>query len=414
MIKTDNPSSPKRWAKRIDDIQPFRVVEILTRAKQLESQGRDIVHMQAGEPDFATAEPIVEAGIQALRNGATHYSDARGILPLREAIAEYYRQDYGVDVSPDRIMVTPGASGALLLIASLLVNPGDSVLMADPGYPCNRNFMRLVEGEGVLVPVTAEDNFQLTAELVERYWQATTEPALNTVAAMVASPANPTGAVIQRDELTALFHSVDQRGGHFIADEIYHGLDFEQTVTGERKRSTSILEVTDQAFVINSFSKYFGMTGWRLGWLVAPEWACPLLEKLAQNLFISMSTMAQFAALSCFEPNTRLILEQRRVAFKRRCDFLLPQLRELGFVVPQAPAGGLYIYADVNHFLDHFGGNSQAFCLEMLEQHGLAITPGTDFGHHLSDQYVRFAFTTGMDRLEVAIERMTEIFAKLK
>ncbi len=414
------PTNNKRFAARVDDIQPFRVVEVLTRAKELESLGRDIVHMEAGEPDFGTALPVIEAGIEALKNGATYYSDAKGLRELRESISLYYKSDYGVEISAERIMITPGASGALLLLAGLLVDRDDCVLMADPGYPCNRNFMRLVEGKGVLIPVTAANNFQLTAALVAEHWHkpdgVSSSAGGRTVAALVASPANPTGAVISKAELVSLFNAVEQQGGYLLVDEIYHGLDAKGK-NGE-KTAPSILEITDQAFVINSFSKYFGMTGWRLGWLVAPDWALPGLEKLAQNLFISMSTMAQHAALKCFTPQTRDILDQRRDEFKIRRDFLLPALRELGFIIPQEPAGGLYIYADISQLLGAFGGsfgdkfgrNSQEFCLIMLEQHGLAITPGADFGHHLSDRYVRFAFTTGMDRLALAVRRMKEIF----
>lgn len=402
----------KRFAHRVNDIQPFRVVEVLSRARELESMGRDIVHMQAGEPDFATAAPIIEAGIEALRQGATHYSDASGLWALREAIAEYYRTDYGVEVDPRRIMVTPGASGALLLLSALLIDADQNLLMADPGYPCNRNFMRIMEGEGLLVPVTADDNFQLNDKLVDQFWvdgeDTDRSSRGQTVGALVASPANPTGTVINKAELEALFHAVDRRGGHLLVDEIYHGLDFRDAAG--QGTAHSILEITDQAFVINSFSKYFGMTGWRLGWLVAPEWSVPALEKLAQNVFISMSTMAQHAAIQCFAPQTRAILDERRDEFKRRCDLLLPALESLGFIIPKQPAGGLYIYADVSHFLDRFGKDSQAFCLTMLEEHGLAMTPGTDFGYYQCDKYVRFAFTTGSDRLMVAIERMQKIF----
>ncbi len=416
----------KRFAHRVNDIQPFRVVEVLTRARKLEAMGRDIVHMQAGEPDFATAQPIIDAGIAALANGATHYSDANGLWELRETIAEYYMTDYGVSVDPRRIMITPGASGALLLLAALLIDAGENILMADPGYPCNRNFMRIMEGEGLLVPVDASDNFQLNAELVDRYW--VDDPATaggvdgldhsvvkgKTVGALVATPSNPTGTMLSREQLRELYETIERRGGHLLVDEIYHGLDF-RNEQGERS-AHSILEITDQAFVINSFSKYFGMTGWRLGWLVAPEWALPALEKLAQNVFISMSTMGQHAALACFEPATRAMLDARRDEFKQRCDFLLPQLRELGFIVPQPPAGGLYIYADVSRFLQEFdgrfGADSQAFCLHMLEEHGLAITPGADFGYHHADKYVRFAYTTSAERLRVGVERMRDIFTE--
>lgn len=370
------------------------MVEVLDRAKQLQAQGRDIVHLEAGEPDFATAGPIIQAGRAALAEGKTGYSQAAGIPELRRAIAGYYRQQYGLDISPSRIMVTPGASGALLLIAGLLINPGDGMLMTDPGYPCNRHFLRLVEGRGQLVPVGPEDHFQLTAGKAERYWQP------NTVGALVASPANPTGEILSRQELSDLFQLCQRKQGELVVDEIYHGLCYEED-------APSILEITDQAYVINSFSKYFGMTGWRLGWLVAPEHAVPELEKLAQNLFISMSTMGQYAALACFEPETRKILDGRREEFARRRDYLLPELRRLGFDIPHSPAGALYIYAGIQQF----SSNSQQFCLDMLEQHGIAITPGVDFGRYRASEHVRFAYTTSMDRLQEAVHRFDKILA---
>lgn len=369
------------------------MVEVLDRAKQLEAQGRDIIHLEAGEPDFATASPIIEAGRASLARGETGYSQAAGIPRLRQAISGYYRQQYGLDVAPGRIMVTPGASGALLLIAGLLINPGDGMLMTDPGYPCNRHFLRLVEGRGQLVPVGPEDNFQLTAALAEQHWLP------NTIGAMVASPANPTGEILTRQQLSDLFQLCQQKAGELVVDEIYHGLSYSED-------APSILELTDQAFVINSFSKYFGMTGWRLGWLVAPERAVPALEKLAQNLFISMSTMGQHAALACFEPETRKILNARRAEFAARRDYLLPELRRLGFDIPHSPAGALYIYAGIQKF----STDSQQFCLEMLEQHGIAITPGADFGQYRANEHVRFAYTTSMDRLQEAVSRFDKIF----
>jgi aspartate/methionine/tyrosine aminotransferase len=380
------------FADRVDEIEPFRVVEVLARATALEAAGADIVHMAAGEPDFATAEPIIEAGRAALKRGATHYSQAAGIPPLREALSRHYQDHYGLDIPPSRIMVTPGASGALLLIAALLMNPGDGMLMSDPGYPCNRHFMRLVEGRGQLVPVDASSNYQLNAELVADNW------ADNTVGAMVASPANPTGTALSRPQLAALSTEVRARNGHLLVDEIYHGLVYE----GD---APSVLEVDPDAFVVNSFSKYFGMTGWRLGWLVAPEAAVKEMEKLAQNLFISMSTMAQHAALAGFEPSTLAILEERRDIFRLRRDFLLPALQNLGFSVPCTPTGAFYIYADASRFTH----DSQAFCLRLLEEHGVALTPGMDFGHHRSAEHVRFSYTTGMDRLELAVERLARV-----
>ncbi len=385
---------PRGFARRVDEIEPFRVVEVLARATQLASAGRDIVHMAAGEPDFATAAPIIEAGRAALARGATYYSQAAGIPELREALSRYYADDYGLDIAPERIMVTPGASGALLLISALLMNPGDGMLMTDPGYPCNRHFLRLVEGRGQLVPVGAASNYQLNADLVAANWQA------NTIGAMVASPANPTGTALSREELAALSLEVRSRNGYLVVDEIYHGLGYDAP-------TPSVLEVDPDAFVINSFSKYFGMTGWRLGWLVAPEAAVAEMEKLAQNLFISMSTMAQYAALAGFEPAARDILEQRRDIFHQRRDYLLPAVQELGFTVPCKPQGAFYIYADASRFTS----DSQHFCMQLLEEHGVALTPGVDFGHHLANQHLRFSYTTSMDRLELAVERLAAVLA---
>jgi aspartate/methionine/tyrosine aminotransferase len=383
-----------KFSQRMNDIEPFRVVEVLTRAKELEAQGRSIMHLEAGEPDFDTAQPIVDAGIAALRAGHTHYTPACGIPELREAISRFYKDDYGLDISPQRIMVTPGASGALMLAAALLTDPGDSMIMADPGYPCNRQFIRLVEGFAQLVPVDASQRYQLTASAATAAWQK------STIGAVVASPANPTGEILTANELTDLYKVVSSNDGTLIVDEIYHGLDYDE-------KAASILAITDQAIVINSFSKYFGMTGWRLGWLVAPEEAVNEMEKLAQNLFISMSTPAQYAALACFEPATRKILDQRRDIFKQRRDYLLPALREIGFEIPNKPAGALYLYADASKFTD----DCQQFCIDMLENHGVAITPGVDFGSHRCNTHVRFAYTTSMECLVEAVSRLTKALA---
>ena len=380
------------FASRLSDIEPFRVVEVLTRATELERQGRNIVHLGAGEPDFATAAPIVQAGRQALADGHTYYSQAGGIPQLREALSGWYQSEYGLAVDPHRIMITPGASGALLLLSALLLNPGESMLLPDPGYPCNRHFMRLVEGRGELVEVGADSGFQLSGELVRSHW------GVQTVGALVASPANPTGGVLNRAQLRELSQAVRERNGYLLVDEIYHGLGF-------GVETPSVLEIDQDAFVINSFSKYFGMTGWRLGWLVAPEAAVPELEKLAQNLLISMSTMAQYAALAGLSPETREILNQRRDIFAQRRDYLLPQLLNLGFEVPHHPDGAFYIYANINRF----SNDSQQFCLDMLEQHGIATTPGADFGRNRASDFVRFSYTTGMDRIEEAVARLQRV-----
>jgi len=393
MSSTDNGGVRKRgFAQRVSEIEPFRVVEVLTRAKALASAGADIVHMAAGEPDFATAAPIIEAGRAALAAGETHYSQASGIPELREALSAHYARTYGLDIAPGRILITPGASGALLLIAALLMNPGDGMLMSDPGYPCNRHFMRLVEGRGQLVPVDATTQYQLNGALVGEHWQE------NTVGAMVASPANPTGTALSLEELSELSKAVRTRGGHLLVDEIYHGLTYDEP-------APSVLQVDNEAFVINSFSKYFGMTGWRLGWLVAPEAAVAEMEKMAQNFFISMSTMSQYAALAGFEPSTLAILEERRDIFRQRRDFLLPAIQALGFDVPCPPSGAFYLYADASRFTQ----DSQQFCMQLLEEHSIALTPGLDFGHHRANEHLRFSYTTGLDQLEKAVERLSRV-----
>jgi len=376
-------------ARRTADIEPFRVMAILARARELEAAGRDIVHMEVGEPDFATPEPIVEAGIAALRAGHTHYTPALGLPRLREAIAGYYGEHHGVAVDPARVCVTPGASGALLLVMAALFDPGDEVLMADPGYPCNRHFARVVEARGVGVPVGAETAFQLTAELVEKHWRPRTRGVL------VANPGNPTGTVIDAAELAAIRGVVRARGGWLIVDEIYHEL-----IYGRNEPSAAALG--EDVIVINSFSKYFLMTGWRLGWLLAPQDLLPAIDKLAQNLFLSAPTVAQHAALAALKPETRQLLEARKAELQARRDLLLPELRRLGFAIPVEPAGAFYLYADI----DRFGMPSEAFAEKLLLEAGVAITPGTDFGAYQAERHVRFAYTTSTERIREALTRI--------
>lgn len=377
------------YSARSRAIEPFHVMALLARANELQALGRDVIHLEIGEPDFTTAAPIVAAGQAALAAGHTRYTAARGLPQLREAIAGFYARRYQLSIDPERVLITPGGSGALLLASSLLVDPGKHWLLADPGYPCNRHFLRLIEGAAQLVPVGPEVRYQLTPELVARHWDA------DSVGALVASPANPTGTLLNRDELAGLSSALRARGGHLVVDEIYHGLTYGVD-------AASVLEVDDEAFVLNSFSKYFGMTGWRLGWLVAPPDAVAELEKLAQNLYISAPTMAQHAALACFEPATLEILEARRAEFARRRDFLLPALRELGFGIAVEPEGAFYLYADISAF----GGDAFAFCQHMLETQFVAITPGLDFGRYQAAHHVRFAYTQDLPQLEAAVERI--------
>lgn len=377
------------YSARSSAIEPFHVMALLARANELQAAGHDVIHLEIGEPDFTTAAPIVAAGQAALAEGKTRYTAARGLPQLREAIAGFYQQRYGLDIDPERILITPGGSGALLLASSLLVDPGKHWLLADPGYPCNRHFLRLVEASAKLVPVGPQERYQLTPGLVAQHWDG------DSVGALVASPANPTGMLLHREELAALSQALKARNGHLVVDEIYHGLTY-------GVEASSVLEVDDDAFVLNSFSKYFGMTGWRLGWLVAPEAAVADLEKLAQNLYISAPTMAQHAALACFEPQTLAIFEERRAEFARRRDYLLPALRDLGFGIKVEPEGAFYLYADISAF----GGDAFAFCRHFLETEHVAFTPGLDFGQYQAGHHVRFAYTQSLLRLEEAVARI--------
>ncbi len=380
---------PVALARRTADIAPFHVMVLLARARELEAAGRSVVHLEIGEPDFPTAGPIRAAGQRALAESRTRYTTAAGLPELRQAISDHYRERYGVTVPARRILITPGASGALQLATAATIDPGARVLLADPGYPCNRQFVRLVEGEAVGVPVGPEIGYQLTAELVEQYWDE------RTTAVLLASPANPTGAIIPPEELAALVATVEARGGVVIMDEIYHGLMYGAPVQ-------TALAISERVWVVNSFSKYYGMTGWRLGWLAAPEEGVGAAEKLAQNLFLAASTPAQYAALAAFAPETAVILEERRREFQARRDFLLPALRELGFEIPVTPGGAFYLYADCGRFTD----DSQAFARHLLESAGVAITPGLDFGKHQPNRHVRFAYTNAIPYLAEGVERL--------
>ncbi|HHH36146.1 MAG TPA: pyridoxal phosphate-dependent aminotransferase [Gammaproteobacteria bacterium] len=383
--------SGMRLAQRAEDIQAFHVMDILARARQLEAAGRDIVHMEIGEPDFTAPPAVVEAGMAALREGRTHYTQALGLPVLRQAIAHYYGQRYGLRLSSGRVAVTPGASGALLLALAVLLNPGEQVLMADPGYPCNRHFVRLLEGEAVALPVDAASAWQPTAAQIEAAWGPRSRVVL------LASPSNPGGTLLEAAELRRIVERVSALGGVVVMDEIYHGLVYDAP-------PSTALGLSEEVFVINSFSKYFAMTGWRLGWLVAPEGAMPALDRLAQNLFLAPSTPAQHAALAAFAPESLAILEARREAFRCRRDYLLPALEGLGFRIGAKPGGAFYVYADCSAFSnDSFG-----FCRRLLEEAGVAVTPGCDFGEHGADRHVRFAYTTTLPRLEEGVRRMAE------
>ncbi|MCC6196372.1 MAG: pyridoxal phosphate-dependent aminotransferase [Burkholderiales bacterium] len=376
-------------AARVAEIAPFHVMEVQTAARALEAAGRSVVHLEIGEPDFPTPAPVIAAAQQAIAKGDLYYTSALGLPALREAIARHYAEHYGVTVSPERVIVTAGSSAALLLVLALVVNRDDRILLADPGYPCNKAFVRVLEGEPVGIPVGPDTRYQLSADLVAEHWTPATRGAL------VASPSNPTGTCVPHDEMRRIQAVVAECRGHLIVDEIYLGLTY-----GDKPRS--VLEFAQDAFVISSFSKYFNMTGWRLGWLVAPERHVRDLEKLAQNLYISPATPSQRAALACFAPETIAILEERRRAFARRRDFLVPALRDLGFGIPVMPTGGFFVYADCSRFCD----DSERFCRDVLQGCAVAVTPGIDFGTHRAAQHVRLAYTIEQAKLEDGVARL--------
>ncbi|MDH5471216.1 MAG: pyridoxal phosphate-dependent aminotransferase [Gammaproteobacteria bacterium] len=378
-------------ADRMNDIKPFYVMDLLARAKKLEASGRSIIHLEVGEPDFSTPETIIKAGHSSLDTCQMHYTPAVGLTELREKIAGYYQSHFNVQVPVERIIVTPGASGALQLALSVLINPADEVLMTDPGYPCNRHFVRLLEGQSVNIPVTSATNYQLTADLIARHWSA------KTAAALVATPSNPTGTIINQSDMSAIIEAVNKQQGYLVVDEIYQGLTYET-------ENFTVLSLTDQAFVINSFSKFFGMTGWRLGWMVVPDEFVEAVDKLAQNIFLAPPTLSQYAAIEAFNAPSLNILEHRRQEFKRRRDYLLPALKSLGFEISVDPQGAFYIYANCHRFTD----DSFGFVNRLLEEAGVAITPGIDFGEFNAHQHVRFAYTRPVSVLEDAVARLND------
>ena len=378
-------------AQRAAQIAPFEVMEILARAHALEAQGRRVIHMEIGEPDFTAADPVVEAGARAMREGRTAYTAALGLPALREAIAAFYATRFGVRVPASRIAVPAGASGGLLLAMAALVEPGSEVLVPDPGYPGYRHFVRVFEGTARALALNAASAFQPTLESVRAAWSP------RTAGIILGSPSNPTGTTIAPKELRAIAAFVGERRGFLVIDEIYQGL-----VYGEAPATAAGL--AGSTVVVNSFSKYFCMTGWRLGWVVLPEALVRSYEKLAQHMFICPSAIAQHAALAAFEPRTLQVLEARRREFEARRDYFVPQLERLGLAVAAPPSGAFYVYADCSaHAKD-----GMAFALELLDRSGVAATPGIDFGENDARRHVRFAYTRGMDDLREAVSRLQD------
>ena len=373
-------------ARRAAEIGPFEVMDVLARAHALEAAGRRVVHMEIGEPDFTAPQPVVDAGVRALRDGLTAYTATLGLPQLREAIAAHYASRFSVQVSPERIAVTAGASGGLLTTAALYVDAGDEVLVPDPGYPGYRHFVRAFEGAARPLPVSAAQNFQPTLDMVRAAWGPRTKGLL------LGSPSNPTGTLIEKNQLHRIAAFIAGRGGVLLVDEIYQGLVY-------GTEPWSAVGFPGEVVVINSFSKYFCMTGWRLGWVVLPEGAVRGFEKLAQHLFISASAAAQYAACAAFSPDSISVLESRRSEFAKRRDFLVPALKKAGLSIPAEPRGAFYVYADC-------GGDSKAFARELLEKEAVAATPGGDFGANGTRRFVRFAYTRSMQDLEEAAIRI--------
>lgn len=393
-----------RISRRAERIEPFYVMEVGKAAAQLAREvagsDRPVIALNIGEPDF-TAPPLVqEAAVRAIRDGTTQYTSALGLGALRERISQWYRQRFGIEVPARRIVVTAGASAALQLACLALVEVGDEVLMPDPCYPCNRHFVIAAEGQPVLIPTTAAERYQLSADKVREHWNAKTRGVL------LASPSNPTGTSIHPDELRRIHAVVQDKAGVLLLDEIYLGLSYEQTF------GHSGLALGEDVISVNSFSKYFSMTGWRLGWLVVPESLVAVLERLAQNFFICPSVVAQHAALACFEPESLVEYERRRSQFKARRDWFVPALEAIGMRVPVVPDGAFYAWADVSDWCDRLGvEDSWDFAFEVLRRAHVAMAPGRDFGTAETARFVRFSTANSMPNLEQAVVRLAALRA---
>ena len=393
-----------RISRRAERIEPFYVMEVAKAASQLAREvagsASPMIFLNIGEPDF-TAPPLVqEAAERAIRDGRTQYTDATGLHALRERISGWYAQRFGADVPARRIVVTAGASAALQLACLALIEAGDEILMPDPSYPCNRHFVSAAEGDAVLVPTTPQERYQLSAAKVEEHWGPKTRGVL------LASPSNPTGTSIHPDELRRIHAFVQSKGGITLLDEIYLGLSYDDTF------GHTALAIDDQVVSINSFSKYFNMTGWRLGWMVVPEALVPAIERLAQNLFICPSTVAQHAALACFEPESIAEYERRRAEFRTRRDWFIPQLQAMGLAVPVMPDGAFYAWADCTAAAGKLGvTGSWDFAFEAMRKAHVAVTPGRDFGHAETSRFIRFSTANSMAQLQEAAARLRKLLA---
>jgi aspartate/methionine/tyrosine aminotransferase len=400
-----------RITERAQRIEPFYVMEVAKAARDMDSQSRagapPMIYLNIGEPDFTAAPLVREAAERALQDGLTQYTPALGLTVLRERISHWYLTRFGLRVPASRIVVTSGASAAMQLACLALVEAGDEILMPDPCYPCNRQFVSSVEGRAVLLPTTPAERFSLSLQSVSQAWGPATRGVL------LASPSNPTGTSIDPEEMHRLLSFVHQRGGINLIDEIYLGLSHDEHYAQSALALPG--DLGESVISINSFSKYFSMTGWRLGWLVLPPALVPVVERLAQNLFICPSTIAQYAALACFEPESLAEFEKRREQFKRRRDYFLPELERLGLKVPVKPDGGFYAYADASAAVEQLGlpaaqpdgtGGSWDLAFELMRRARVVVTPGRDFGRADSHRYLRFSTASSMAELQEAIARL--------
>ena len=390
-----------KLARRLDHIEPFYVMECAKAAVDIANSpacdpaqgGEPMVFLNIGEPDFTAPPRVQAAAANAIAAGRTQYTDATGLPALREALSRWYAQRFGLDIAPQRIVITAGASAALQLACLALFEAGDQVLMPDPSYPCNRHFVAAADATAVLLPSGPEQRFQLDADAVAKAWTPATRGVL------LASPSNPTGTSIHPDEMRRISDVVSGHGGVSIVDEIYLGLSYDDTF------GHSALQLGEHIISVNSFSKYFSMTGWRLGWLVLPEALVAPVERLAQNLFICASSVAQHAALACFEPESIAEYERRRAEFKARRDLVVPALNRLGLSVPVMPDGAFYAYADCSaHSAD-----SWDFCFDLMHRAHVALTPGRDFGRAEPQRWLRLSFASSRTQLETALSRLERV-----
>ena len=381
-----------RISQRLERVESFHVMSLMAEAKKLEAQGHLVIHMEMGEPDFSTPAPIVAAGVAALQAGITHYTPTLGLPALREAIADHYMREYQVAVESEQIIITPGSALALQLVLSLMVSDKDHVAMADPTYPSTHNLVRLLGGTVLHIPVNEDSSWQLNLDLLVQHWHE----SINAV--LIASPSNPTGTIIADEQLQKIADLCADKSVFLLVDEIYHGLVYSRA-------PSSAVGMNENTFVINSFSKFYGMTGWRVGWIVAPKQYLSEINKLAQHTFLAAPTLGQYAALAAFQDDTRKILIERREEFRQRRDYLVGALESIGFGIRVQPEGAFYIYADCSAFCE----DSYKFSCKVLREKHVAFTPGIDFGNVGAKQHVRFAYTTNLENLKIGIKRLASI-----